>query len=236
MATTTALYDPTPESECQDITYTVSTRPEEYLQPGLPAQVEHPVRPEKPTGWVYDRVDTEFKRHVSFRVIDIEVDLKIFHAWQNDPFVAKFWEMAESEEKLAEYLEALHSDPHILGLMGYLDHEPFGYLEAYWCAEDRLGAYYDCQPFDRGWHGLTGSRKHLGRTNTITWIKGLCHYLFLDEPRTQRLMGEPRADNALLLRYANHVPYRKMCEFDFPHKRSALMQLDRSTFFDKVLL
>ena len=224
------------EEEQASLNITTSVRPAKYLQPGLAAQIEHPLRPDKPRGFVYDRYDTEFERNISFRVIEPEVDLEIFHAWQNDPLVARFWEMAETEDKLFKYLQDQQLDPHSIGLIGYIDGEAFGYVETYWCIEDRLGAYYDSDPYDRGWHGLTGSRKHLGRKNTLTWIKGLCHYLFMDSPNTVRLMGEPRADNLLLLRYTDQIPYRKICEFDFPHKRSALMQLERDSFFKMVQL
>jgi acetyl CoA:N6-hydroxylysine acetyl transferase len=215
---------------------TETERPKQYLQPGLTARVAHPTRPTKPTGWVYERFDNEHQLEIKFRVIDPSADLDLFHRWQNDPRVATFWEMAQPKPALAEYLEQQQDDRHTLGLIGHLNGQAFGYFEAYWCAEDRLGAYYDYHDFDRGWHGLTGSRKHLGYANTMTWLKGLCHYLFLDEPNTQRLMGEPRADNTLLLRLTRYVPYQKLGEFDFPHKRSALMQLTRDDFFKQVSL
>ncbi len=236
MSITDSLQPYSEESEQLNQSYTTTLRPKKYLQPGHSAAVKHPTRPIKPEGWVYDRVDTEFDRKISFKAIDPEQDLATFHRWQNDPLVSRFWEMAESEDTLAKYLlDQLH-DPHTLGLIGYLNDQPFGYFEAYWCQEDRLGAYYDSDEFDRGWHGLTGSRQHLGRKNTLTWIKGLCDYLFSDHSATERLMGEPRADNLMLLRYAEQIPYQKMCEFDFPHKRSALMQLTRNDFYETVKL
>jgi len=157
MVNTSAPHLCTEESESQKY-FTVSNRPEKYLQPGQQASVKHPVRPHKPSGWVYDRLDTEFGRTIGFKAIEPDADLKIFHAWQNDPLVARYWEMAESENRLAEYLEVQQDDPHTLGLIGYINNEPFGYFEVYWCMEDRLGAYYESDPYDRGWHGLTGSR------------------------------------------------------------------------------
>ena len=57
----------------------------------------------------------------------------------------------------------------------------------------------------------------------------------LDDPRTEKVVGEPRVDNAKLLRYADALAYDKVKEFDFPHKRSALMHCWRDPFFDRVL-
>ena len=53
---------------------------------------------------------------------------------------------------------------------------------------------------------------------------------------TELVVGEPRVDNAKLLRYADVLAYHKIKEFDFPHKRSALMHCWRDEFFAKVPL
>ncbi len=34
-----------------------------------------------------------------------------------------------------------------------------------------------------------------------SWLSALVHYLFLDDPRTQRVVAEPRADNAKMIGY-----------------------------------
>ena len=49
------------------------------------------------------------------------------------------------------------------------------------------------------------------------------------------MVGEPRVDNAKLLRYADALAYDKVKEFDFPHKRAALMHCWRDPFFERVL-
>jgi RimJ/RimL family protein N-acetyltransferase len=64
----------------------------------------------------------------------------------------------------------------------------------------------------------------------------LVHYLFLDEPRTQRIVCEPRADNARMIQHLQALGFAKHKEFDFPHKRAALMVLERETFFARCPL
>ncbi len=214
---------------------TNSQRPSQYVA-SKDIDIAHPLRASKPSGWVYQRYDAEFKQHIAFRVVEPDSDLEQFHHWQNEPHVANFWEMAEGHQTLHRYLIHQQNDPHSLSLIGHLNGEAFGYFEVYWCQEDRLGAYYDTNPYDRGWHGLTGCHQYRGKSNTITWMKALCHYLFLDDPRTERVMGEPRADNTAILKYQKYVPYQHRGEFDFPHKRAALMQLNRSDFFNQVRL
>ncbi len=199
-------------------------------------KIKHPLRPPEPEGLVYERFDPTLGMTVSFRTIDRGHDLKTFHSWMNDGRVAFFWELAQSEEELAAYLDKLNSDPHAFGLIGCFDGDPFGYFEIYWAKEDRLGSYYDADDYDRGWHGLVGNRRHLGHAKTLAWLRAVTHYLFIDDIRTQKVVGEPKASHTKLLRYAAAVAYYKVKEFDFPHKRSALMRCDRETFFETVRL
>lgn len=199
-------------------------------------KIRHPQRPPEPSGLVYERYDPVIDMTISFRTINRDVDLETFTSWMNDGRVAFFWELAQSEAELAAYLENLHKDPHAFGLIGSFDGDPFGYFETYWAKEDRLGSYYDADDYDRGWHGLVGNRRHLGHAKTLAWLRALTHYLFIDDLRSRKVVGEPRASHTKLLRYADAVAYYKVKEFDFPHKRSALMHCDRETFFETVRL
>jgi acetyl CoA:N6-hydroxylysine acetyl transferase len=197
---------------------------------------DHPLRAPDPVGIVYERYDAQAGLTVSFRAVEIERDLDMFHRWQNDPRVAYFWEENKPKDELVKFLAKRQDDPHNFSVIGSFDGEPAGYFEIYWSREDRLGAHYDAGPWDRGWHGLIGEAAHLGRRKTAAWLRSLTHYLFLDCPMTELVVGEPRVDNAKLLRYADALAYHKIKEFDFPHKRSALMHCWRSEFFARVRL
>lgn len=199
-------------------------------------QVAHPRRRERPTGEVYRRYLPEFEQILSFRVVNPELDLETFHAWMNDPKIAEFWELAKPMPELAEYLDKILSDAHAYPLIGCFDGEPFGYFEIYWAAEDRLGPYYDVDPYDRGMHVLVGNRNFLGRKRTLSWLAALTHFMFLDEPRTRNVVGEPRSDNQAIIRYCQWLPYEQVKIFDFPHKRAALMRCPRLAFFEEVVL
>lgn len=205
------------------------------IHPALPPlpgdEAAHPPRPAQPRGIVYQRHDPVLNAQISFRVIDPDTDLPQFHAWMNQPRVAYYWEKAWSEAALHDYLLELAATAHTFGLIALMNDEPFGYFEPYWTLEDRLGPYYDAQPWDRGWHGLVGSRRHLGRTRTHAWARALFHYLFLDDPRTQRVVGEPRVDNSKLVKALMPLGCSVDFAFDFPHKRAWLMRCERRRFF-----
>ena len=66
-------------------------------------------------------------------------------------------------------------------------------------------------------------------------MPSISHYLFLDDPRTQRLVIEPRIDNAKMLRSLARSGYALEKTFDFPHKRAMLGTLTRERFFNESL-
>ena len=57
------------------------------------------------------------------------------------------------------------------------------------------------------------------------------HYMFLDDPRTQRIVGEPAASHAQQIRNLDRSGFAKVKHVDFPHKRALLVQLLRERFF-----
>ncbi|MNR05755.1 N(6)-hydroxylysine O-acetyltransferase [compost metagenome] len=209
------------------------------LTRGYPQQMvisggkRHPLRPLKPRGEVYRRFDARLGMWISLRTVDIDLDLARFNRWQNSARVASFWQEEGSLEKHREYLSKLEADPHTLTLIGCFDDQPFAYFEAYWAKEDRIAPFYDAGDYDRGIHMLVGEENHRGPHKVASWLSALVHFLFLDDPRTQRVVAEPRADNAKMIGYMQGQRFYCEKEFDFPHKRAALMALGRERFFDR---
>jgi hypothetical protein len=113
-----------------------------------------------------------------------------------------------------------------------IDGDEVAYFEFYWVKEDRLGPYYDSEAFDRGFHFLVGNKKYLGNKTTDSLIKAVLHFFYIDDPRTRKVMAEPRHDNQKVLKYAEaSIGWTKLKEFDFPHKRAALLENRREVFF-----
>ncbi|MBG4272879.1 GNAT family N-acetyltransferase [Pseudomonas aeruginosa] len=196
----------------------------------------HPLRRPKLRGEVYRRFDARLGCWISLRTLDIERDLERFHRWQNSPRVAEFWQEDGSLEQHRERLRQLEADPHALGLIGCFDDEPFAYFEAYWAKEDRIAPFYAAEDYDRGIHMLVGEEAHRGPHKVACWLSALVHYLFLDDPRSQRVVAEPRADNARMIGHMHNLCFHCEKEFDFPHKRAALMIIGRERFFERCRL
>lgn len=201
-----------------------------------PTGRRHPRRAPKPVGEVYRRFDATLGAWISLRTLDIDEDLERFNRWQNSARVAAFWQEEGDLSKHRRYLEELAIDPRVLTLIGCFYDQPFAYYEAYWAKEDRIAPFYEVGDYDRGIHMLVGEESHRGPHKVASWLSALTHYLFLDEPRTQRVVAEPRADNARMIGHMQAQGYHKAKEFDFPHKRAALMVQSREVFFERCRL
>lgn len=195
----------------------------------------HPRRPPKASSVVYRRHIPWLQATLSLRVATEELDAARLNQWMNDPAVAHFWEEAGPIDKHRAYLRKQTDDPHTLPLVICLDGVPFGYVEAYWAREDRIAPFCDAADHDRGWHVLIGDPACRGQHFVSAWMPSVSHYLFLDDPRTQRLVIEPRIDNAKMLRSLSRSGYALEKSFDFPHKRAMLGTLSRERFFNETL-
>lgn len=202
----------------------------------LSAGKRHPVRPPKPQGVVYARHIPWLGRTLTLRSATVARDLPLLHRWMNDPEVDFFWQEAGDEAKHRAYLQGLVDDPHMLPLIAAFDDEPFGYFELYWARENRIAPFYDAHDHDRGWHVLIGEPAFRGKQFLTAWFPSIQHFQFLDDPRTQRVVGEPRADHARQLANLDKAGFARVKTFDFPHKRAVLVMLLRETFFGERLL
>lgn len=196
----------------------------------------HPKRPQVQLGLQYKRYVPALGKTISFRTVDVEKDLDVFHHWHNQAYVYDLWDLNKPKDELKTYLEKGLKDPHQIPMMVEIDNEPVGYFEIYWIAEDRLGPYYDHKAYDRGFHFLIGNKNFLGRETTCAIVRSVMHMIYLDDYRTEQIAVEPRADNKKVIRYSLLVPgWRFVKEFDFPHKRAALLIADREAFFAGAL-
>lgn len=191
----------------------------------------HPTRPQKPVGEVYRRHMPRFRADFSLRTIDIEGDLATFNRWMNLDSVAAFWNERGDLDQHRAYLKTIEADPHTISFVGCFDDAPFAYFEMYWAKEDRVSPFYDVQDYDRGLHLLVGDPRHQGPGKVEAWFRALLHYMFLDDPRTQRLIGDPRIDHVRWIEYMQKQGFVRLKEFDLPHKRSELIFIERETFF-----
>ncbi|MBB3609554.1 GNAT family N-acetyltransferase [Rhizobium sp. BK602] len=204
--------------------------------PVLTNGVLHPRRPPKPVGSVYNRFIPWLNTPLGFHVADIEADLPHFHRWMNDPRVAAIWEDNGELSYHRDFIASRLADPRTLPLIGTFGGVPFGYFELYWAKEDRIGPHYEADGHDRGWHVAIGEDAFRGKAFVSAWLPSLMHYMFLADPRTRRIVGEPIHHHHQQIRNLDRSGFAKVKHIQFPHKKALLVMLLRERFFMDRLL
>ncbi|KEF54057.1 uncharacterized protein A1O9_09852 [Exophiala aquamarina CBS 119918] len=210
-----------------------------FSSEGRPVHAQHPVRPPKPprSATIYSRYIPELDEFLSMDQLDWqnESHLQLFNHWQNDPRVSRSWNETGTLEQHREYLRKIDEDAHQMAILARFNGTYFAYFETYWAKlqEDHMGVYISPAPgdWDRGRHSLVGDVRYRGPDRASIWWTCLIHYLFLDDPRTTTVVGEPNYSNEKVLSYdmANGFHIHKLA--DLPHKRSAIMRCERIRFF-----
>lgn len=185
-----------------------------------------------PQGLLYQYFDPGIQATVSLHVFAMDLHLERFSKWQNSDRVAYFWEQTGTLHEHEAYVrKLLQNGSHSMPIVGCIDDEPFSYFEIYWSKEDRIAPHYDFDEYDQGIHMIVGEEHHRGPHKVNAWLTALCDYIFLSEPNTRYIVSEPRVDNEKMISYMEKRGFVKEKEFDFPHKRAALMRLSRDNFY-----
>lgn len=204
-------------------------------EPERVQQSRHLLRAAKPApGSVfYSRWIPHLKEVLSMVVLDYrnEEHVQLFHTWQNDPRVSEGWNQSGTVEEHTAYLRKLDEDPHKFGILAKFDETFFAYFEFYWAKEDALGSYYDAGDWDRGRQALVGDVRFRGPHRVSAWWSSTIHYLFIDDPRTLAVVGEPRNGDSTCIMYDLMHGFGVNHFVDLPHKRSALDMCHRERFF-----
>ncbi|KAF4959216.1 hypothetical protein FSARC_10807 [Fusarium sarcochroum] len=197
--------------------------------------LRHPRRTPKPAGGsnIYSRYIPSLDEHFNLVALDYEnpEHLGLFNKWQNDPRVAAGWMETGTLDEHRTYLKNIHDDPHQFAVLGYFNDTPFAYFELYWAKEDKMGQHYASLDFDRGRHSLVGNDKFRGQYRVMAWWPSVMHYEFLDDHRTENVVGEPRLSSENVLKYEMIFGLHQDKWMDLPHKRSNLVKISRERFF-----
>ncbi|MGE3620511.1 MAG: GNAT family N-acetyltransferase [Acidimicrobiia bacterium] len=162
---------------------------------------------------------------VRFVPADPDAHAALLNAWGHLDHVARWWELGDTVADTAAYLrhqrDLAHSDPWLASV----DDRPTAYVETYRAAEDPLADHAPVGSGDMGWHVLVGPPEALGSgTPRLVGRAVLAHLLARG---AARVVCEPDAANARMIRYCARLGFASVGLYDLPDKRADLLACDR---------
>ncbi|THG98059.1 hypothetical protein EW145_g7490 [Phellinidium pouzarii] len=148
------------------------------------------------------------------------------------------WGEQGDMEKHRAYVAGIERDPHMLPLIMSWDDERMGYAEIVWIKENHVAAYVPggAQDHDRGLHVLVGEEKFRGQIFSQSWFRSVTHFMFLADPRTARIIGEPKRNNPAIIKTSVDAGMHIKTAFYFPYKYSVMTCNLRERFFKEDML
>lgn len=177
----------------------------------------------------FQTYDEHIGKTISFRQATVERDLGRLHCWLNEPHVKPYWQRDYILPKFRTYLEETIADDHHTPYIGYLDHVPMSFWEAYWAIDDPLADSYDARPTDRGVHLLIGPPEYLGHGYATPLLRAMTEFQFR-HPETDRLVTEPDVRNEVVHSVFENVGYEPQRELSLESKDALLLYCHRERF------
>lgn len=163
------------------------------------------------------------------RRVDPEgTDPGLIARWMALPHLARTWDQAWPATQWAAVSRARLAGDYSVPLLFTIDGAEAGYLELYRVARDEVGAVYEAEPHDMGFHIATGELSFIGRGVVTELIDALAAAVFAAEPLCARMVGDPAVDNAPIHRSLTKAGYADRGAFDVrPGRRITLFIRER---------
>ena len=175
-----------------------------------------------PGGSVLDERPVDGLGVLTTAVLDLDADVPTLHAWCTARGTA-FWGLGGlTVDELRDTYAVVDAMAHHHALLVRIDGVPVALVQAYEPAHDPVGEVYDVQPGDLGAHVLVGARPPrpvAGYAPRL--LRAMCQVL-ADGTGATRIVGEPDARNAALLRVVERIGFTLGPEVDLPTKRARL--------------
>lgn len=188
------------------------------------------------SNYVFQRYDRTIERTISFRPATMERDLGRLHTWLGYDHVTAFWDLDLSLPAFRDHLAEKLAEDHLTPYIGYIDHVPMSYWELYWPSEYELDAYYDADPADRAAHLLIGPPEYVNNGYAKALFRAMGIMLFT-HPETERVVGEPDAENEVVIHILEQCGFEARNEFYFEEaEKDALLMVCERDRFEEALL
>ena len=153
--------------------------------------------------------------------------IELVARWMAAPHVARHWHQDWSIDEWGAEIDAQRAHPHSRPWIVAHEGEPVAYVEVYRPAIDLLTGSMTTDPHDLGVHLAVGDPGRVGRGVGSAVLRAVGDGLLAADPECRRVLGDPDTGHDAARGAFAKAGYRLVAEVDLPHKRAAVMALER---------
>lgn len=191
-----------------------------------------PIKPssEDPTGTVlFTRQVAELNASLSFRSLDLSIDLQLIYEWVNKAYAQKFWQLNGSCAMIESIYKGILQNPQAHSFIGLIGEKPVCQIDVYAVQTDELAAYIDAEPGDCGLHLLMCPPREMQKGWSFYSLRVFQEFYFSAEG-SGRLFAEPDQDNYTANQLAINTGFRFQKTIELSYKTANLYSINREDF------
>ena len=167
--------------------------------------------------------------NISFRSLDLSMDLKMIHDWVNKDYSKQFWQLHGSRALIENTYYSIQQNPGTHSFIGLHNGKPVCQIDIYLVAFDELGDHVLAGKQDTGMHfHMAPPMKPIPGLSLMLMRSFLAFYFSF--PDAENMFGEPDAENDKANRLVERAGFRFIRPITMSYKRANLWVCTREEF------
>ncbi len=169
--------------------------------------------------------------NISFRSLDLSIDLKMIHEWVNKNYSKQFWKLHGSKELIENTYTAILDNPSTHSYIGLLNQKPICQIDVYLVSADELSDHVLAEANDSGMHfHMAPVIKPVNGLSVVLMRAFLGFYFSF--PETGLMYGEPDEENIKANKLVEKVGFEFIKSITMSYKRANLWVCTRERFLN----
>ncbi len=188
-----------------------------------------PIGSAKKEDLIYSVSLTSSNSTLSFRSLDLDIDLDMIYDWVNKSYSRKFWQLNGSKQLVKSTYDSVLKNSQAHSYIGLIDKRPFCQIDIYRLSIDELRQHISTPLNDCGIHLLMLPPKQLQKNWSIFALKAFQDFYF-SFPEPDCLYCEPDIENDMANQLALKAGFEFIKPITLSYKTANLYSISRSKF------
>ena len=167
--------------------------------------------------------------NISFRSLDIVVDLKMIHEWVNKDYSKQFWQLHGSRALVENTYHSILQNPCSHSFIGLHNEKPVCQIDIYLVVCDELSDHVLAGEQDAGMHFHMAPMTKPQTGLSLVMMRSFLAWYF-SFPGSQKMYGEPDWENIKANRLVERAGFRFIRPVIMSYKRANLWVCTREEF------